>query len=110
MKRTITKLIRFSEEEWKNVQRRAKAAGMKSAVFIRNIADKGQLKFYDLEKFQSLSYPMRGISSSMNQIAKVANSTQSVYEKDVTELRELTEHLREMFDAFFSSQLKYEAV
>ena len=110
MKRNIKKLIRFSEEEWKNVQRRAEIAGMKPAVFIRNIANKGQIKLYDLDRFQDLSYPMRGIHSSMNQIAMVANSTHSIFEKDVSDLKDHYERLKRMFDAFFADALTYEAV
>ena len=110
MKRNITKLIRFSENEWKNVQKRAEIAGMKPAVFIRNMAEKGLIKLYDLEKYQNLSYPMRGIHSSMNQIAIVANSTHSVFEKDVSNLRDHNERLKRMFDAFFAYALTYEAV
>ena len=110
MKRDITKLVRFSENEWKNVERRAEIAGMKPAVFIRNIAGKGQIKLYDLEKYQNLSYPMRGIHSSMNQIAMVANSNHSIFEKDVSDLRDHYDRLKRMFDAFFADALTYEAV
>ena len=110
MKRDITKLVRFSENEWKNVERRAAIAGMKPAVFIRNMAENGQIRLYDLEKYQNLSYPMRGIHSCMDQIATVANSTHSIYEKDISELRDNFEDLKRMFDAFFASALKYEAV
>ncbi len=110
MKRDITKLVRFSENECKNVERRAAIAGMKPAVYIRNIAGNGQIKLYDLDRFQDLSYPMRGIHSSMNQIAMVANSTHSVFEKDVSELKDHYERLKRMFDAFFAYALTYEAV
>ena len=106
MRRNIQKLIRFSEEEWNDVERRAKAAGMKPAVFVRNISSRGQIKIYDLDEYQSMSYPMRGIWNEMNQIAKVANSTHSVYEKDVSELKAETERLKMLFDDYFSG-LKY---
>ncbi|MBQ9208107.1 MAG: plasmid mobilization relaxosome protein MobC [Oscillospiraceae bacterium] len=110
MKRNITKLIRFSENEWKNVERRAAIAGMKPAVFIRNMAENGQIRLYDLEKYQNLSYPMRGISSNMNQIAMVANINHFIFEKDVSNLRDHNERLKRMFDAFFADALTYEAV
>ncbi len=110
MKRNITKLIRFSENEWKNVQKRAEIAGMKHAVFIRNMAEKGLIKLYDLEKYQNLSYPMRGIHSSMNQIAMVANIIHFIFEKDVSELKDHYARLKRMFDAFFADALTYEAV
>ena len=109
MRRKIQKIIRFSEEEWSKVLSKAEAAGMKPAVFIRNIAANGQVRIYDLQKYQSLVAPIRGICSVMNQIAKVANSTGSIYEKDVAELRENTAEVRRLVDIFFKD-LRYEAV
>ena len=46
----------------------------------------------------------------MKQIATVENSTHSIYEKDISQLRDNYEDLKRMFDAFFASPLKYEAV
>ena len=107
MRRKIQKLIRFSEEEWNDVERRAKAAGMKPAVFVRDIASKGQIKIYDLLQYQNMTFSMRGIWNEMNQIAKVANSTGSVFEKDIAELKFQTGQLKMLFDDYFSG-LRYD--
>ena len=85
--RNKAKLIKFSPEEWEKVCKRAAALNQRTGTYIRKIAVNGIIKFYEIRNFDSLIFLLRRISNELNQIAKVANSTQSIYEKDVEDLR-----------------------
>ncbi len=105
--RNITKLIRFSEDEWREVERRAAKVNKPPAVFIRDIALMGEIRLYDMQEYDDLKIPLHNISGNINQIAKVANSTGNVYEKDIEDLRTDVAELRRLFDDYFS-ELRYE--
>ena len=76
-KGNISKLVYFSPAEWTAVLRKAKAAGMRPGTYIRIMSVQGEIKFYDNENYKMLINAVRSVSNSMNQIAKVANSTGS---------------------------------
>ena len=87
-KGNISKLVYFSPAEWAAVLRKAKAAGMRPGTYIRIMSVQGEIRFYDNENYKMLINAVRSVSNSMNQIAKVANSTGSVYAKDIETLRD----------------------
>lgn len=73
---------------------------MKTGVYIREIALKGSVKKVDLKQLNHLRMSFVSIGTQLNQIAKVANSTQSIYAKDIEEMREQFEYLREVFNDY----------
>ena len=78
----------FSPAEWSIVQQKAAEAGMRTATFIRHMAVHDVVKVYDNESFRQLLAILRSVSQNINQIAKVANSTGSVYAKDIETMRD----------------------
>lgn len=100
-------MIRFSEDEWETVKRRAAAIGKKPCVFVRDIAVRGEVRIYDLEKYQVLLYPLMNIGNNINQIARVANSTGTVSKKDIEDIRTEQERLNDIFEEYFK-ELEYE--
>lgn len=82
------KKIYFSPKEWDIVCERSKKAGMRTGTFIRAIAVQGELKFYDMKELQHLLRSFNSIGTNLNQIATVANSTKSIYQKDIEDLQE----------------------
>ena len=96
--RNKAKLIKFSPEEWEKVCKRAAALNQRTGTYIRKIAVNGIIKFYDMRKFNDLLSSLHRISNELNQIAKVANSTQSIYEKDVEDLRRLYQKVQVILD------------
>lgn len=98
--RNIRKEIKFNADEWNAVCEKAARLGQRTGTYIRKIAVQGSIKFYDIEKLYGLKYSLNSAASSFNQIAKVANSTQSVYEKDIVEMKEQLKSLKMTFDIF----------
>ena len=94
------KLIYFSPKEWEIVCKKAAAVYMRTGTYIRKIAVKGSVKKVDLKQLNHLRMSFVSIGTQLNQIAKVANSTQSIYAKDIEEMREQFEYLREVFNDY----------
>ena len=88
MKRNIRKSVQFFESEWKAVQQKAQECGMKPSTYLRNIAINGAVNVYDAAEFSRIRQHISCLVSNINQIAKVANSTGSVYENDISIMQE----------------------
>ena len=96
--RNKAKLIKFSPEEWNKVCKRAAALNQRTGTYIRKIAVNGIIKSYSIRNFDNLKRMLNRIGNELNQIAKVANSTQSIYEKDVEDLRRSYNDMRIILD------------
>ena len=86
-KQVHRKEIDFSIPEWNEVERRAAACHMKTGTYIRNIAVRGEMTFYDMEKVAPVLNGMRIISNNINQVAKKANETNSIYAGDIEKMK-----------------------
>ena len=87
----------FSPDEWQTVCERAAALGQRTGTYIRRIAVRGSVKCFDMKQFNHLIMSFNRIGNEVNQIARVANSTQSVYAKDIEDLKKSFEDLRTVF-------------
>ena len=87
-KQVKEKKVTFDMQEWAEVERRAAACHTKTGTYIRHMAVHGQMIFYDMEKFVPVLNGMRIISNNINQIARKANETNSIYAGDVENLKE----------------------
>ena len=105
-KNTILKKIYFEPDEWKEVERRAALLGKRATAYVKEMAVHGVVKCYDFREYQKLAYPLRGIGVNINQIAAVVNSTGSIFEKDIADIRMQLAKLKELFDEYFK-ELKY---
>lgn len=103
------KLIYFSPKEWEIVCKKAAAVYMRTGTYIRKMAVKASVKKVDLKQLNHLRRSFVSIGTQLNQIAKVANSTQSIYVKDIEEMREQFEYLKDVFNDYLIP-LKYEDV
>lgn len=99
-KRTIEKHIKYNAEEWKIISKNAAALGKRTGTFIREISVCGVIKNYDMKQFNHLIMSFNRIGNEINQIAKVANSTQSVYSKDVEDLKKSFADLQTVFENY----------
>ena len=59
--------------------------------------------FYDMKEIAPLLNGMRVISNNINQVARKANETHSIYAADVEKLREEMSELRHMLNTFVST-------
>ena len=96
-KGTKEKKVYFSPDEWKIVCKRAEKLNQRTGSYIRNIAVNGNIKSFDMKQFNHLIMSFNRIGNEINQIAKVANSTQSIYAKDIEDMKKSFEYLETVF-------------
>lgn len=88
----IKKLIGFTPEEWEIICKKAKSARLRTGTYIRRMSVKG--KYYELKELVTLKRAFLSIGNNLNQIAKVANESGSVYQKDIEDLQEEFKYFR----------------
>ena len=81
------KEIVYTAEEWKQIEDRAAKCHLKTATFIRAMSLNGDVYVLDLKELAPLLNGMRIISNNVNQVARKANETNSIYAEDVDILR-----------------------
>ena len=81
------KEIVYTAEEWKQIEDRSKVAHLKTATFIRAMSLNGDVYVVDLKGLAPLLNGMRIISNNVNQVARKANETNSIYVDDVEKLK-----------------------
>lgn len=81
------KEIVYTAEEWNQIEDRAKASHLKTATFIRAMSLNGEINVCDLKELAPLLNGMRIISNNVNQVARKANETNSIYAEDVEKLK-----------------------
>ena len=99
---TIERKIYFDRKEWEEICRRAEIAGKKPHKFIREMSVFSEVKFYDFKEYMTLVYELRSIGENINQIVRVVNSTGSIYEKDIKDIKSEFTRLEGMFENYFS--------
>ena len=81
------KEIVYSAEEWEQIEKQAAECHLKTSTFIRAMSLSGEVKVVDLKELAPLLNGMRTISRNINQVAKKANETCSIYTADVEKLK-----------------------
>jgi hypothetical protein len=99
-KRARSILIRVNDEEYDIIRKKADRLNMKVAVYIRRMAVQGEIKRYDLSELRDITRSFRMIGTELNQIAKVANSTNEVTGKAVEEIKRQYEVLEKVFSNY----------
>ena len=80
--------VRVTKEEWKKIHERMEEAGMKNlSAYIRKMALNGYLVHLDLSDVREVLRLLRISSNNLNQYAKRANETGSIYEADIKDLQ-----------------------
>lgn len=96
-KRTIEKHIKYNADEWEIISEKAAALGKRPGTYIREISVQGIIKNYDMAQFNNLVMSFNRIGNELNQIAKVANSTKSIYKKDIDDMKESYNYFETVF-------------
>lgn len=86
-RRTIEKHIKFNKEEYDVVCSRAEKLNMRVGKYIRIISVFGEIKVFDFKQLHNVYRAINKIGANLNQIAVVANSTGSVYQKDIEDMQ-----------------------
>ena len=92
-KQVKEKKVIYSLDEWKQIEERAASVMMKTGTYIKRISVDGQINHYNVSDITQLMNALRIIGGNINQIAKKANETHSVYMADVAKLQKEVEAL-----------------
>ena len=104
-KQVKEKKVIYSLNEWKQIEGRAASVMMKTGTFIRRISLDGQINHYNIGDITQIMNALRVIGGNINQIAKKANETHSVYAEDVAKLQKEVEDLsRTLSQLAFTAQ------
>lgn len=99
-KRPLRMIIRVDEKEKEIILSRMKEAKQKDfSTFARRMLLNGLIITPNWEELKEIHRQLSGVSNNVNQVARIANSTRSVYKSDVDELtRQVGEIRSMMFD------------
>lgn len=88
-KRIIRLEATFNNEEYGKLKERIGQTNIKTmSNYLRTMALKGYIINLDLKEILEPVRLMRSISSNINQISAIVNSTDSIYAEDISELNE----------------------
>ncbi len=94
---TDTFLVRFKPGERDIVRRKMEDAGIRNmAAYIRKMAIDGYVIRLDLSDVKEVARLLRINSNNLNQYAKRANETGSIYLEDIKELKRQQEKIWEL--------------
>ena len=92
--RPISKLLFFSEEELQIIQGKMQEAGMTNfSAYCREQLVKGEVRHYDFQVLKEQVAYIGRIAGSINQIAKRANATGTVYRQDIEDIKKAVDEI-----------------
>ncbi len=99
--------IWIKPEHRKLIEKKMKQAGIRNmSAYIRKMAIDGYVIRLDTSDLREISRLLSINSNNLNQIAKRANETGSIYIKDINELKdqqeEIHDALRKVYESFIS--------
>ena len=95
LKRNIEIKIRLTEEERDLLSRRMKESGIQNReLFLRKMAFTGYILRLDMSEVHETLRLLANATNNINQLAKRANETRSIYASDMIALREEVGNMR----------------
>jgi len=96
--RTINLQFRVTEEELKQIEKRQAEVGiLNRSSYLRKMALNGICIRVEAQYLREASSLLWRISNNMNQYAKKANATGSIYLEDINDMKELYKELIQAF-------------
>ena len=88
LKRSINMGFRVNEDEKYYIEKKMEAAGWKNfRSFVLNSLVRGEIVKLDLTEIREMNTLLRNISNNINQIAARVNSTNRIYDADISEIQ-----------------------
>ena len=104
MKRNILLNFRVTEKERDLITEKMAAAGIRNKeAYLRKMSLDGYIIRLDLSAVKELTRLLSNVTNNLNQIAKRANETRSVYESDIKDLQAHYDRLWGQADAILRS-------
>ena len=105
--RTINLQFRVNEEEMKRIEeRQAQVEILNRSAYLRKMALNGICIRVDIKELHKAGYLLSSISNNMNQYAKKANATGSIYLEDINYLKEKYSELIQVYGEVLSQLIK----
>jgi len=99
-------IVRVSPEEKQLIQKKMEQYRTKNfSRYARKMLIDGYVIHLDLSDFQKLSAEVNAVGNNINQIAKIANTTGTVFEKDIAEAKERVEEIWRLLKSYLSELL-----
>ena len=96
-KRDAILILRVSADDTKQIRRKMEELGIQNqSAYLRKMALDGYCIKLDLTDVKELVYLLRMCSNNLNQYAKKANQTGSIYEEDIRDLQKRFEEFWEI--------------
>ena len=102
-KQVHRKEIVFDLKDWEKIERRAAACHIDTTKYLRKIILEKEPIFYDMKEAAPLLNGMRIISNNINQVARKANETNSIYAGDIKKIKEEQSELCRLLNTFVST-------
>lgn len=84
----------MSESEFERMHEKMREVGMHSqSAYLRKMALDGYCVHLEIEKLREMTSLLRRCSNNLNQYAKKANETGSIYAEDIRDLQDRQEEL-----------------
>ena len=100
--RTIRKIIKFNDDEWQTVCKRAKFLNLRTGTYIRRIAVREVLKVFDMKKLNRVLMSFYRIDNLIEQILRVAMREHSQYTEEIQKLLEEVNSCEEPLKKYLS--------
>lgn len=105
--RTINLQFRVNEEEMKCIEeRQAQVKILNRSAYLRKMALNGICIRVDINELHKAGYLLSSISNNMNQYAKKAHATGSIYLEDINSLKEKYSELIQVYGEVLSQLIK----
>ena len=102
-KQVHRKEITFDLSDWEMIERRAEACHTSTTKYLRRMILDREPIFYDMKNVAPMINGMRTISRNINQIAKKANETNSIYAENIEKIKEEQKQLCQLLNTFVST-------
>lgn len=101
--------LKFTEEEFNFITKKKETAKVQNYTdFIMKIATQSQLVIIDTKPLLEVAYEVNKIGVNVNQMAKVANTSGSIYKSEFENLKrsidDLEEIVQQCFDIFVKTE------
>ena len=102
------KIIKFrvTDKEEQEIRKHAEKAKMTLSDYLRKSAVMNNITVIDTGELYRLNTSLRRIGVNINQVAAVANSTNNIYAKDVSDLREQVDMIAEEVRNYFGRMVQ----
>ena len=100
--KNIRKIIKYNDNEWQAVCKRADFLNIRTGTYIRRIAVQEIIKKYDMKKFNHVLVSFHRIGNLLEQILRVSKKEQLPYTSEVQKFIDLYNGYKKIFYKYLS--------